>query len=197
LPDAEETLRLLPPGLSQLPGRAPAVQIASVDEHQRRRVAAFDPVKDATPEQIEEALIELAYTWGDIEEALEENDWLLADAVSKAFRVEVQYEENGWGDDTTPYVLFFDVADSEAREASRIVQQSDKLHQLITQRSRTWHTRDNMIVRVVPRAAHLSRGRFAGAWQISIPQPLFQISPTFRMSARTVKCPSSSVTSTG
>lgn len=111
-----------------------------------------------TEEEIEEKLIELAYAWGDVEEKMElaslKFDVMtpLAQAVGRAFRVEVHYTHNDFGDPCTPYVLLYDVADAEAREAVRTL---DRFHlaKIINGETRTWHGDHSLIVRQVRRGA--------------------------------------------
>jgi very-short-patch-repair endonuclease len=114
---------------------------------------------EPTEQQTEEKLIELAYTWGDIEEEIEvtamQNDApeysFLAEMIGRAFRVEAQFGKNGWGDPCTFYVLLYDVTEDRARDAARELQShAFGLVTLIQDRARPWHTRDNLIIKQVP-----------------------------------------------
>jgi very-short-patch-repair endonuclease len=125
-------------------------------------------------EEIEEKLIELAYAWGDIEEDLEHwaassahesDDYealrraLLAEKVGKAFRVEAIYDENGFGDPCSLYVVLFDVTDALAREAARELDSTDNLadlRSLVIDRARPWHSRDNLAIKLVPPSTPVS-----------------------------------------
>jgi hypothetical protein len=65
---------------------------------------------EPTDQEIEEKLIELAYTWGDIEEEIEmaasgdDNEAnFLSHVIGEAFRVEAVFGENHWADACTFY----------------------------------------------------------------------------------------------
>ena len=121
-----------------------------------------------TEQEIEEKLIELAYAWGDLERRLVDGllDFdpdpeavrrsLLGLKITKAFRVEAIYVQNGFGDPCSTYVLLFDVTDTKAREAARPLSSSTSARQdlqdLINDFAHPWHQRDNLIVKVVPRS---------------------------------------------
>jgi len=101
----------------------------------------------------------MAYAWGDVEERLElweplagaekddyqaiEDSWLAAQ-VAAAFRVEAQYDENGFGDPCVFFVLLYDVTVQKAREAAAAVDSSAALRRFIRIHSsgeRTWPRR--------------------------------------------------------
>ena len=110
-------------------------------------VATLVPVSwEPTEQEIEEKLIELAYTLGDIEEEIEkaasgddgEANFLSA-MLSEAVRVEAVFGENDWADPCTFYVLLFDVAAQEGRESARLLQESgSKLSGLIRDLGHPW-----------------------------------------------------------
>jgi very-short-patch-repair endonuclease len=113
---------------------------------------------EPTEQEIEEKLIELAYTWGDIEEAIEFRSAMhdepefsfLSDMIGRAFRVEAQYGENDWGDPCTFYLLLYDVTDESARDAAHELQtHAFGLPTLILERASPWHTRDNLLIKQV------------------------------------------------
>jgi very-short-patch-repair endonuclease len=111
-----------------------------------------------TEEEIQEKLIELAYTWGDIEEEIELTSThdvpefnFLAEMVGRAFRVEAQFDENDFGDPCTFYVLLYDVTSEKARDGARELQSHPfDLVRLINDRARPWHSSDNLIIKQVP-----------------------------------------------
>jgi very-short-patch-repair endonuclease len=112
---------------------------------------------EPTEQQIEEKLIELAYTWGDIEEEIEklaltgDNEANFISAhLDDAFRVEATFGENKWGDPCTYYVLLYDVATHKGREGAREIGYGRMLHDLISEKAQPWHTRDNLIIKQVP-----------------------------------------------
>lgn len=117
----------------------------------------FEP----TEQDIEEKLLELAYQWGDVEREMEEwgrfyNEGFSAlfHAVQKAYLVEVMYDENDFGDPCTPYVLYFDVTNEEARSAAARVkatygQSGKSLTSFINEVADSWHTKYNFTVKVV------------------------------------------------
>jgi hypothetical protein len=92
---------------------------------------------DVTDEHVEEALVEMAYRWGDIEGVI--SSWVrrrrgaedeqvgarVADALRQAFRVEAQVEEgeddfgNPWA--SYDYVAFFDVEQRDSRDGAQVV----------------------------------------------------------------------------
>jgi very-short-patch-repair endonuclease len=115
----------------------------------------FEP----TEQEIEEKLIELAYTWGDIEEEIElttiQHDApefnFLSQMIGRAFRVEAQFGENGFGDPCTFYVLLYDVTEDSARNAARELESHPfDLARMIQDRARPWHTSDNLLIKQVP-----------------------------------------------
>ena len=124
---------------------------------------------EPTEQEVQEKLIELAYTWGDIEEELEvlaartdfEPDdyqarfWdkSLPTEVSLAFRVEAQFGENGFGDPCTFFVLYYDVTDNEARATAKRVEGDPTLRRVILNMAHPWHNRDFLLVKQVPRTA--------------------------------------------
>lgn len=130
---------------------------------------------EPTTQEIDEKLVELAYIWGDIEEAFlavstqaaddiyfgrptgnQEYDANVGHALSHAFRVEAYFEHNGWGDPCVWYRLVFDVTDRAKRRAARWLQDnSDGLRAEITSRASMWHTRDFLEIASVPRSAPL------------------------------------------
>ena len=131
--------------------------------------------------QIEEKLTEMAYTWGDIEEEIEleatqgvndERAQRLSELIGKAFRVEAFFDHNQWDDPCTSYLLLFDVADREGRDAAHLLTSSGALSggpagdrggatNLILERARPWHRRDHLVIKTVKRASR-SWGRSAG-----------------------------------
>src|SRR5688500_12755894 len=83
---------------------------------------------EPTETEVEDKLIEMAYVWGDIEERIEQeaadadggplsNEQGVAWGVGRAFRVEAIYDQNGFGDPCSSYVLLYDVTDKNARKA--------------------------------------------------------------------------------
>jgi very-short-patch-repair endonuclease len=107
--------------------------------------------------EIEEKLIELAYTWGDIEKELEEDPGGEAGfnsaMIESAFRVEAIYDENGFGDPCVFYVLLFDVADDQAREnALDLERHGSLLYKVIERRARPWHSSDYLLIKRVSRS---------------------------------------------
>jgi very-short-patch-repair endonuclease len=115
---------------------------------------------------IDEKLTELVYAWGDIEEEIEaralEGDneaGFLSSVLSHAFRVEAVFDHNGWMDPCTFYVLLYDVADREARDAARDLEEhGGGLRRLILERARPWHTRDFLRIRTVAKSTPLESG---------------------------------------
>jgi very-short-patch-repair endonuclease len=115
-------------------------------------------VWEPSAQEIQEKLIDLAYTWGDIEEEVyrlsegdPESDWdVIRSALGIAFRVEAVFGRNGWNDPCTFYVLLYDVTDGNARGAANAVDQSI-FRALIKTRAQPWHTDDYFMVRRVHR----------------------------------------------
>ena len=128
---------------------------------------------EPTPQEIEEKLIALAYLWGDIEESTEDIAWTpadeartkLAEPISKAFRVEVIFDRNGWNDPCTYYVLSYDVTDSEARVAAETVERNPTLRTLINHVAHPWHSTDNLIVQRVPPSTAVTGELCRRAWE--------------------------------
>jgi len=118
--------------------------------------------RQPSAEEVDAKLIELAYIWGDIEERVQQEAGgalfgdvfePLAVALGKAFRVEAQFGENDFHDPCTWYVLFYDLAEKDAREASKVVEDEARLRSLITDMASPWHTRDFLAVRRTSRGA--------------------------------------------
>jgi very-short-patch-repair endonuclease len=115
---------------------------------------------EPTEQEVEEKLIELAYTWGDIEEEIESRSiagdneaTFLSAMIENAFRVEAVYGENDFNDACSFYHVLFDVADRDARESSRDLEQHGSgLWELVRERARPWHSRDFLVIRKVPRS---------------------------------------------
>jgi very-short-patch-repair endonuclease len=128
---------------------------------------------EPSAQEIEDKLFELAYVWGDIEEQLAHWSLLNHDdiesglydqhaqiellaLVQDAFRVEAAFERNGFGDPCSTYALLFDVADSEARDTARKLDEPTffriELQNLIKELARPWHTRDNLMIKIVSRS---------------------------------------------
>jgi very-short-patch-repair endonuclease len=118
-----------------------------------------------TPDAIQEKLVELAYVWGDIEEEIEteasrdaeSDDYevgmsrFLSDVIGRAFRVEVVYDENDFGDPCTVYNLLYDVESEKAREGAALLRtDGDRLNRLILDKADPWHSNYFLQIRVVP-----------------------------------------------
>jgi very-short-patch-repair endonuclease len=111
---------------------------------------------EPTEQEVADKLIELAYAWGDIEECLaleaihegvDSPEGDLEAAVDEAFRVEATFGRNDFDDPCSLFVLCFDVADVSARRASNVVEESERLRQLILDVAKPWHSSNYLIVR--------------------------------------------------
>jgi very-short-patch-repair endonuclease len=125
---------------------------------------------EPTDQEIEDKLIAWSYTWGDIEEQLENEGriWHESDdvpqmrraqavhLVGQAFRIEAVFNVNGWGDPCSEYHLLFDVTDPDARETARVLErQTHERHAIqdaIRDLGHPWHSDDNLVIRTVPRS---------------------------------------------
>jgi very-short-patch-repair endonuclease len=108
-------------------------------------------------QEIQEKLIEMAYTWGDIEKELAEEPGgeaaFNSAMIETPFRIEAIYDENGLGDPCVFYVLLFDVADDGARENARLLEQHGSLlDEVIKRHARPWHSTDYLSIKQVPRS---------------------------------------------
>lgn len=94
-------------------------------------------------------LVELSYTWQDVEEAAAKRHPDLGAALDRAWRVEAVIDTNNFGDPLTAYHLFFDPAGD--RPAIRVVRDNhDSLHRLIRDHVNLWDGRYSHEVRVMP-----------------------------------------------
>jgi hypothetical protein len=57
------------------------------------------------------------------------------------------FDQNGWGDPCTFYVLLYDVTDAEGRKAAARVEKNAELRRLILDMASPWHNSDFLIVR--------------------------------------------------
>lgn len=102
---------------------------------------------DFGPEEMEAALLELAYSWPDVEAAIDD-PWL-GWAIEKAFRIEAQQDYNSFNDPCTPYVLYFDVRDADARSAANLLRKhSEAICSIVSEKTHTWHSRYNFLIQV-------------------------------------------------
>lgn len=114
-----------------------------------------------TAQEVDDKLLELAYAWGDVEEALRRHGQAsgegyasLFNMVQKAHHVEVAFSENDFGDPCTPFILHFDVRDSDARSAAATIRQrstgwnSKGLDYFINEVTDSWHSKYNHEVRL-------------------------------------------------
>lgn len=115
-------------------------------------------------------LIELAYTWGDIEERIEieaaeadnpiSDEQFLAYNVGRAFRVEAVFGRNSFDDPCTYYVLLYDVADAQARKVLRELNSGQglteplerRLRGIVNELAQPCHSNDNLIIKAVARS---------------------------------------------
>jgi very-short-patch-repair endonuclease len=137
---------------------------------------------EPTEQEVQEKLIALAYTWGDIEESLaglaiggDNESIFLSDMTDRAFRVEATFGRNDWEDPCSFYELLYDVADPQAREAAKdLGKYGSGLWKIVADEASPWHTRDYLKIRVVPKTTPIS-GQICRRGGESHPQ---QITPT-------------------
>jgi len=121
-------------------------------------------LKEPSPPPTENPwLTELAYAWGDVEEALDAippdaEGAVVGHQLARAFRVEAVCNFDDWGAPYTYYLLYFDITDFAARVAADALEGSEVLISLIEEHTPDWHSgRDVIVCRVPPEA--LSEGR--------------------------------------
>jgi very-short-patch-repair endonuclease len=94
-------------------------------------------------------LVEMAFTWQDIERVVAQRHPDLAAALDQAYRVEAVAGENDWCDPHNVFALYFDPSgDREAIRAVRDARQS--LHRVIEEHVQLYDGRVSHKVRVLP-----------------------------------------------
>jgi very-short-patch-repair endonuclease len=101
-------------------------------------------------EAIADLLLEMAYSWVNVEREIEVNFPGLSEAIRAAFKIEARYQENWAGDPATVYFLSYDVRDPQARVMAKQVRDAQStVIGVVSNHVRVWDQRSVLEVEIV------------------------------------------------